>query len=1828
MSRPSLDAGHNVSHRSVEGSIAVSLGRDAASTSTATADGQDPLSILRFFDVVLVVDDSGSMHVTEDSEDGRSRWDEARVALEGVAATVARYDSDGMDIAFLNSEAEGRGISSPAEVRKLFDSVEPNGQTPTGERLAMLFMEYWDILDSWSDKKKAGKLTADDAPPKKRNYIVLTDGRPSDDLASVIVQCARRLDEGVYPLSQLNVQFIQVGADVEATKALRELDSDLGETNEVRDIVDILAYSGGNLQAEDIMHQLHGGIFKRSKGIEEEAAYVRELVQDTPAAAAVVAKGILTEEEAATPEESAPVSEVTPVQEEDDEDEEEAETIPVTADGVPSSHPDAAKLNERLPQSDAAARAADEAGLGTALGAGLADLAPTARVEPEANNIVDAEPHQDEAENNTSEPDSEAAEARLQTAIFTQHGAHASEPGETPSSTVEAMEGTRTFSLLGKNLKLDTEEDAKPYCDELAAIDNLEEVHLGGNTLGQGACEAFAKALQSSRSTLRVFDGADIFTGRLITEIPASLKALCDGLVHHGKLEEVDLSDNAFGGRCADAMTDLFSNNHSIEVIRLQNNGLGISGGKIIAAALEAAADQLEAAGVTSRLRSVTIGRNRLENGSAPDLARALARHGKSIEEVRVPQNGIRMQGIEELCQQLAANCPNLRSLDLQDNTLVQRGSRALSAAIPSWPQLESLNLSDSIVRSTGAKWIFETLAEHSSDLHTLLLQYCELNRGALASLADALKALPNLKKVELHGNWAEEDDEFIERIRSTIEARGGSVEALGLDELELEAEEEEEPEEDYEDSEEEEEEEEQAEEEEEAEEETKEGGDVPVLTHDRQAVPAETQSPDQTEATEDADDGTIAGAAAAAVTALGAAVGAVSLEDDQKDDLEVSDRDVASAVAEDLQAEEAESAPASYADVVSASAPEPSSVPEPAPEPESSKSFTLLGKNLKLDTEEDAKPYCDELAAIDNLEEVHLGGNTLGQGACEAFAKALQSSRSTLRIFDGADIFTGRLITEIPASLKALCDGLVHHEKLEEVDLSDNAFGGRCADAMTELFSNNHSIEVIRLHNNGLGISGGKIIAAALEAAADQLEAAGVTSRLRSVTIGRNRLENGSAPDLARALARHGKSIEEVRVPQNGIRMQGIEELCQQLAANCPNLRSLDLQDNTLVQRGSRALSAAIPSWPQLESLNLSDSIVRSTGAKWIFETLAEHSSDLHTLLLQYCELNRGALASLADALEALPNLKKVELHGNWAEEDDEFIERIRSTTEARGGSVEALGLDELELEAEEEEEPGEDYEDSEEEEEEEAEEEEVADEESKEDGKILVLTHDRQVASAESEPPRQTEVEVPAPTSDETEEEQPQIFSPDTSAVEPSPEPEMNGAHEDVVEVETVEHPSRQSIARSSTNAEDDHAPVSKQSEEESLPDAKITEASPDVTSEDNRDIEASAQSTGGIAGVALGTVAALERAVNAVSLSDHSEDASTREAAAAPEELAHRDRDMQPVADAPTPSADGTSIEQPAEEDYQPSIESHSKAAVHHEADAEEPSEHPGLDATAAAVAVPAEIVDVSVQVASATGSVIQEKADEKVSEVAPNVALGLPLDEVATAAGASPTEAQIEPKREEVSSKPVTTILEQALEGAKSLIPDMSGGHIESSDSVSGEGFALGESVDDADADAKAETGTRGSPTVSRSGGIFNAIKSATGNVSLLSSRPRGGVSGEGLDSSALPTPAVEAPSSSGPQLSAATEGNGTGEGLPQSDSQTLSSKLQEALDDELPRRNGRGRHGRNSSIDLSGELYIDGDLSESRFEEHERQQGGPSLTNRFYAAFGAVLELMR
>jgi len=65
------------------------------------------------------------------------------------------------------------------------------------------------------------------------------------------------------------------------------------------------------------------------------------------------------------------------------------------------------------------------------------------------------------------------------------------------------MSSDTVYSLEGKNLKLTSREDIEPYIAEINAIEDLQEIHLGGNTLGVGACQALGEALKDKKS-LRV----------------------------------------------------------------------------------------------------------------------------------------------------------------------------------------------------------------------------------------------------------------------------------------------------------------------------------------------------------------------------------------------------------------------------------------------------------------------------------------------------------------------------------------------------------------------------------------------------------------------------------------------------------------------------------------------------------------------------------------------------------------------------------------------------------------------------------------------------------------------------------------------------------------------------------------------------------------------------------------------------------------------------------------------------------------------------------------------------------------------------------------------------------------------------------------------------------------------------------------------------------------------------------------------------------------------------------------------------------------------------
>lgn len=202
---------------------------------------------------------------------GRS-WREVSQALSTIAPIVTKHDSDGIDIYFLNHKssdagalADGvcaggyRGIKRAATVTEIFERVRPQGGTPTGIRVHNILKPYLAKLES---EMAAGREL------KPLNLIVLTDGVPSDDVESVIISAAKKLDKLEAPPFQIGVQFFQVGNEEGAKEALEELDDGLSELVEggVRDMVDTVTWTGGVAASEGGVGLTGDGILKAVLG--------------------------------------------------------------------------------------------------------------------------------------------------------------------------------------------------------------------------------------------------------------------------------------------------------------------------------------------------------------------------------------------------------------------------------------------------------------------------------------------------------------------------------------------------------------------------------------------------------------------------------------------------------------------------------------------------------------------------------------------------------------------------------------------------------------------------------------------------------------------------------------------------------------------------------------------------------------------------------------------------------------------------------------------------------------------------------------------------------------------------------------------------------------------------------------------------------------------------------------------------------------------------------------------------------------------------------------------------------------------------------------------------------------------------------------------------------------------------------------------------------------------------------------------------------------------------------------------------------------------------
>lgn len=352
------------------------------------------------------------------------------------------------------------------------------------------------------------------------------------------------------------------------------------------------------------------------------------------------------------------------------------------------------------------------------------------------------------------------------------------------------------FSLSTSSLRLDNASDIQPHIQTLIESKNFTSIHLGGNTLGAPACEHLAPIL-SSQTHLETANLADIFTSRLLSEIPPALSSLLTACLKLPNLHTIDLSDNAFGLNTQAPLVEFLKEHIPLKRLILNNNGLGPEAGAKIADALTELAKRKEEARKEGRdvpvLETIVCGRNRLESGSMKAWTQTFQAH-KHIKEVRMTQNGIRQEGIALLLREGLRGCESLGLLDLQDNTLTLAGAQALADVVGGWISLRELDIGDCLLGGRGTVIVAEALGKGGNKhLRTLRAQYNEIDvKGAKALFVAAEKGgLEGLRRVELNGNKFSETDEGVEGLRTLLEKRkedagadAGEEGDWGMDEL------------------------------------------------------------------------------------------------------------------------------------------------------------------------------------------------------------------------------------------------------------------------------------------------------------------------------------------------------------------------------------------------------------------------------------------------------------------------------------------------------------------------------------------------------------------------------------------------------------------------------------------------------------------------------------------------------------------------------------------------------------------------------------------------------------------------------------------------------------------------------------------------------------------------------------------------------------------------------------------------------------------------------------------------------------------------------------
>ncbi|KAI8625926.1 hypothetical protein F5Y19DRAFT_488663 [Xylariaceae sp. FL1651] len=228
---------------------------------------EDPFAALKFFNTLLLIDDSESM---------QQCWDEVGDIIRKITPTCIEYDPNGIDIEFVNHRASGYYITGRSgyahiglvkgrldmhdSVAGIYHNVKPKGKCRMDTRLASILDPYVNEYET-QVRRSGGKRR-----PAPLNIIVISDLEwdSREDGFGTIIRTARKLDILRAPPYQVGIQLFRVGdaAREMSDAAVRYADDLVWREEGVRDMVDLTTWTGkpGELSSEGTLKVLLGAV--------------------------------------------------------------------------------------------------------------------------------------------------------------------------------------------------------------------------------------------------------------------------------------------------------------------------------------------------------------------------------------------------------------------------------------------------------------------------------------------------------------------------------------------------------------------------------------------------------------------------------------------------------------------------------------------------------------------------------------------------------------------------------------------------------------------------------------------------------------------------------------------------------------------------------------------------------------------------------------------------------------------------------------------------------------------------------------------------------------------------------------------------------------------------------------------------------------------------------------------------------------------------------------------------------------------------------------------------------------------------------------------------------------------------------------------------------------------------------------------------------------------------------------------------------------------------------------------------------------------------------